>query len=128
MKKKRLILAAMVLAFAAVAFLVGGADDGKPDAQAVAPHTPNAMVPSIIVDGVLYRISPKSDGYLKTASDPADYLGTVTSQVPLSQMPAKDGESNTHEVGAPFVACEGGIAVQQSDGAWRIFVPEKIEE
>ena len=122
MKKKLLILAAVVLVFAAVAFATGGFDLSRE--LAFEDHAPNAMVPSLMVDGVLYRISPVPDDFLETAPDPADYLGTVTASIPLSQMPARDGESNTHQAGTPFAACEKGIAVLQ-DGAWRIFVPEE---
>ena len=120
MKKKLLVLAATVLVFAAVAFATGGFDRNKE--PVLDPPAPNGMVPSLMVDGVLYRISPVPDEYLETAPDPADYLGAVTASIPLSQMPTKDGESNTHEVGTPFAACEKGIAVLQA-GAWRIFVP-----
>ncbi len=120
MKKKLLVLAAVVLVFAAVALATGGFDLSKE--PVFEDHAPNVMVPSLMVDGVLYRISPVPDEHLETAPDPVDYLGAVTASVPLSQMPTRDGESNTHEVGTPFAACEKGIAVLQA-GAWRVFVP-----
>ena len=122
MKKKLLVLAAVVLVFAAMAFATGGFDLNRELVQE--GHTPNAMIPSLMVDGVLYRISPVPDDFLETAPDPADYLGAVTASIPLSQMPDRDGESNIQKAGTPFAACEKGIAVLQ-DGAWQIFVPEE---
>lgn len=127
MKKKLFALAMVVLVFAAVALVTGGSNSSKPDTD-TQTDTPNTMVPSLMVDGVLYRISPTSDDYLEKEPDPASYLGSVTSQVPISQMPTKDGESNCHPVGSVIAACEKGIAVRQEDGAWRIFVPATTEE
>ena len=121
MKKKLLALATVVLVFAAVAFATDGFEGGKTQTDP-ASHTPGAQVPALMVDGVLYLISPVPDHYLETAPDPADLVGTVTSQVPLSQMPAQDGESNCWPVGAAIAVCEKGIAVQQGN-AWRVLVP-----
>lgn len=125
MKKNLLVLAAVVLVFAAAALVTGGFDLNKPTA---APGTPNARVPSLMVNGVLYQISPEQDDHLESEPEPSDLLGTVTSQVPLSQLPTQDGESNSWPVGAAIATCEKGIAVQQGDGAWRILVPAETRE
>lgn len=120
MKKKLLVLTVVVLVFAAAALATGGFETGGPAADSA---TPNARVPSLLVNGVLYQISPDPDDYLQTEPGTADYLGSVSTRVPLSQMPTRDGESNTHAVGTPYVACEQGIAVQEEGGGWRVFVP-----
>lgn len=121
MKKKLLVLAAVVMVFAAVALVTDGFDVSKP-VVAPAADAPDVKVLSLMVNGILYQISPNQDDYLENEPDPADLVGTVTSQVPLSRMPTQDGESNCWPVGAAIAVCEKGIAVQQ-DGAWRILVP-----
>ena len=51
-------------------------------------------------------------------------LGKVSSVVPLSQWPEKEGEANFGETGAPYARTEDGLVVLV-DQEWTLFTPKE---
>ena len=79
---------------------------GKP--IEVTPVTPNAMVPSIVYTGSLYRTTGKQ---IPAEVDDSAIVGYISSVVPLSQLPSNEGEANFGEVGAPYARTSDGLLV-----------------
>ena len=79
---------------------------GKP--VEVVPDTPNAMVPSIMHEGSLYRTTGKA---IPAEVDESAIVGEISSVVPLSQLPSKDGEANFGQIGDPYAITSDGLLV-----------------
>lgn len=76
--------------------------------EQVAPVTPNAMVPSIMYEGNLYRTTGKA---IPATVDESAIVGRINSVVPLSQLPSNEGEANFGEVGDPYAITSDGLLV-----------------
>ena len=79
---------------------------GKP--IEVTPDIPNAMVPSIVYGGNLYRTTGKQ---IPAEVDESAIVGRISSVVPLSQLPSNEGEVNFGEVGDPYAITSDGLLV-----------------
>ena len=79
---------------------------GKP--VEVVPDTPNAMVPSIMYKGGLYRTTGKA---IPAEVDESAIVGEISSVVPLSQLPSKDGEANFGQIGDLYAITSDGLLV-----------------
>ena len=79
---------------------------GKP--VEVVPDTPNAMVPSIMYEGSLYRTTGKA---IPVEVDESAIVGEISSVVPLSQLPSNDGEANFGQIGDPYAITSDGLLV-----------------
>lgn len=79
---------------------------GKP--IEVTPDTLNAMVPSIVYEGNLYRTTGKQ---IPAEVDDSAIVGRISSVVPLSQLPSNEGEANFREVGDPYARTSDGLLV-----------------
>ena len=79
---------------------------GKP--VEVTPDTPNAMVPSIVYEGNLYRTTGKQ---IPATVDESAIVGYISSVVPLSQLPSNEGEANFGEDGDPYAITSDGLLV-----------------
>ena len=79
---------------------------GKP--FEVIPDTPNAMVPSIVYEGNLYRTTGKQ---IPAEVDDSAIVGRISSVVSLSQLPSNEGEANFGEVGDPHARTSDGLLV-----------------
>jgi len=65
---------------------------GKP--IEVTPDTPNAMVPSIVYEGNLYRTTGKQ---IPATVDESAIVSRISSVVLLSQLPSNEGEANSEK-------------------------------
>lgn len=127
MKKVTIIGLAIVICFAVlfwitietnpdIAMRLGYASGpGKP--VEVTPDAPNAMVPSIMYEGILYRTTGKA---IPAEVDESAIVGEIGSVVPLSQLPTKDGEANFGEVGDPYAITSDGLIVIMNH-EWVVF-------
>ena len=88
---------------------------GKP--VEVTPDAPNAMVPSIMYEGSLYRTTGKA---VPADVDESALVGEISSVVPLSQLPTKDGEANFGQIGDPYAITSDGLLVIMGH-EWVIF-------
>ena len=88
---------------------------GKP--IEVTPDAPNAMMPSIMYEGILYRTTGKA---IPAEVDESAIVGEIGSVVPLSQLPTKDGEANFGEIGDPYAITSDGLLVIMNH-EWVIF-------
>lgn len=133
MKKVTIIALAIVICFAAlfwitietnpeIATRLGYASGpGKP--VEVTPDTPNAMVPSIMYEGSLYRTTGKA---IPAEVDESAIVGDISSVVPLSQLPTKDGEANFGQIGDPYAITIDGLLVIMGN-EWVLFELSAIE-
>ena len=94
---------------------------GKP--VEVVPDTPNAMVPSIMYEGSLYRTTGKA---IPAEVDESAIVGKISSVVPLSQLPTKDGEANFGQIGDPYAITSDGMLVIMNH-EWVKFEPSAAE-
>ena len=81
------------------------------------PVTPNAMVPSIIYEGIRYRTTGKE---IPAEVDESAIVGRISSVVPLSQLPTKEGEANFGEIGDPYALTSDGLLVLMNND-WVLF-------
>ena len=88
---------------------------GKP--IEVTPDAPNAMVPSIMYEGILYRTTGKA---IPAEVDESAIVGEIGSVVLLSQLPTKDGEANFGEIGDPYAITSDGLLVIMNH-EWVVF-------
>jgi len=116
--KKAIAIGVIILSFS---FLLSGCADEaselsipKSSPSVAIPQAPNTRQPSIMVGDTYYFLTGLS---ANIEIDERDYLGVVTSSVPLSQIPTKNGESNFIEEGTPYAEHENGIVVL-IDGKW----------
>ena len=80
------------------------------------PNTPDVLVPAVMVEGQVYCTTGEVDE--------SALLGKVSSVVPLSQWPEKEGEANFGETGAPYARTEDGLVVLV-DQEWTLFTPKE---
>lgn len=96
------------------------------------PATPNAMIPMIMVDGVIYMTT----GYESTTADrPDGFDGEITSTVSGSEAPTENDQSNFGTgYGYQFGETEGTVDLFVNEKWWiyateeardRIFYPER---
>ena len=121
--KKSIIFVVFLIVFAAGIISCGdsspqGADLNILDPQ---PDAPNTYLPSVMIGGTLYLLSPGKNSVAQP--DEIDYMGAITSVVPLSQRPAENGQANIDVEGAPYAGHENGVIVLW-DGEWVLFIPE----
>ena len=83
----------------------------------VTPDAPNAMVPSIMYEGILYRTTGKA---IPAEVDESAIVGEIGSVVPLSQLPTKDGEADFGEIGDPYAITSDGLLVIMNH-EWVVF-------
>ena len=76
--------------------------------EQAAPETPNAMVPSIMYEGNLYRTTGKA---IPATVDESASGGRINAVVPLAQLPSNEGEANVGEVGDPYAITSDGLLV-----------------
>ena len=119
--KKALILGVIALG---LSFLLSGCvnsidEPNEPQSSSggIVPPAPNTRQPSIMVNDTYYFITGKS---ANVEFDENDYLGVVTSSVPLSEIPTKNEQSNFVMEGTPYAEYDDGIVVL-IDGKWIIF-------
>ena len=127
MKKVCVIALATMICFAAlvwitietnpeIAMKLGYASGpGKP--VEVTPDAPNAMVPSIMYEGNLYRTTGKQ---IPATVDETAIVGHISSVVLLSQLPSNEGEANFGEVGDPYAITSDGLLVNMGH-EWVLF-------
>ena len=94
---------------------------GKP--VEVTPDAPNAMVPSIMYEGILYRTTGKA---IPAEVDESAIVGEIGSVVPLSQLPTKDGEANFGKIGDPYARTIDGLLVIMNN-EWVLFELSAVE-
>jgi hypothetical protein len=85
-------------------------------------ESPNAYLPQIMIDGVIRYL--KGEQPLSDDISESEYLGEITSIVPLTQIPTLNEQANFDvEIGAPYAKYGEGIAVMWN-GKWMLFVTE----
>ena len=102
----------IILAALCIFFIVGCSknEQGVPD-------TPNTMVPSIIYEGDLYRTTGKE---IPAEVDESAIVGEISSIVPLTQLPTKEGEANFGQIGDQFAITSNGLLVKMNH-EWVVF-------
>ena len=102
----------IILAALCIFFIVGCSknEQGVPD-------TPNTMVPSIIYEGDLYRTTGKE---IPVEVDESAIVGEISSIVPLTQLPTKEGEANFGQIGDQFAVTSNGLLVKMNH-EWVVF-------
>lgn len=91
--------------------------------EKVVPDTPNAMVPSIIYEGNLYRTTGKQ---IPAEVDESAIVGEICSVVPLTQLPIKEGEANFGEIGDQYAITSDGLLVTMNN-EWTLFEVSETE-
>ena len=91
--------------------------------EQIVSDTPNAMVPSIIYQGSLYRTTGKQ---IPAEVDESAIVGEISSVVPLNQLPTKEGEANFGEIGAQYAITSDGLLVKMNN-EWTLFELSDIE-
>ena len=91
--------------------------------EQIVPDTPNAMVPSIIYQGSLYRTTGKQ---IPAEVDESAIVGEISSVVPLNQLPTKEGEANFGEIGDQYAITSDGLLVKMNN-EWTLFELPDIE-
>ena len=91
--------------------------------EQIVPDTPNAMVPSIIYQGSLYRTTGKQ---IPAEVDESAIVGEISSVVPLNQLPTKEGEANFGEIGDQYAITSDGLLVKMNN-EWTLFELPNIE-
>ena len=124
------IITAIVIGF--IVFLVFAFGSNHPPAppvpqppttnSGVEPARPNALVPSIMIEGTLYLMSQKEKPAIEIAE--SEYLGFITSTVRLSEWPTENGQANIDVEGAPYAEYGNGIVVLWN-GEWTLFLTEQ---
>lgn len=85
------------------------------------PNMPDALVPAVMVEGQVYCTTGEE---FSGEVDESALLSKVSSVVPLSQWPEKEGEANFGETGAPYARTEDGLVVLV-DQEWTLFTPKE---
>lgn len=83
----------------------------------VVSDTPNTMVPSIIFEGNLYRTTGKE---IPAEVDESAIVGEISSIVPLTQLPTKEGEANFGQTGDQLAITSNGLLVKMNH-EWVVF-------
>lgn len=118
---KRVFMFGIILIFlvSGLTFVGCGETAQDPTETEGVPDVPNARVPCIIHQGVVYCITDEL--IPDTEIDESMIVGEITSVVHGSESPTKDGEANFGEIGMPYALVPKGLAVQ-IDNVWRLFV------
>lgn len=111
MKRIALLLPALMLSL----LLIG--------CEKEAPETPDSYPPSIMIDGVRYRLSDK--GAVPGEVDPTAIQGEITSVVPLNQLPEEHGQANFGSAGDRYAFTSDGLAVMFNN-EWTLFEAEEL--
>jgi hypothetical protein len=85
-------------------------------------QSPNALVPSIMIEGTLYLMSQKENLVIEVPEN--DYLGRIGSTVPLSEWPTENEQANIDVEDAPYAEYGNGIVVLWN-GEWTLFLTEQ---
>ena len=96
------------------------------DAYIALDHTqmvqsPNALVPSVMIEGTLYLMSQKEKPSIDIAE--SDYSGVILSTVPLSEWPTENGQANIDIKGVPYAEYGNGFIVLWN-GEWTLFLTD----
>ncbi len=83
------------------------------------PETPDALVPAIRCNMLLYTMS---DVEFAGEIDESAITGRVSSIVPLTEWPQMHGEANFGKIGMPYAETENGLVVL-FENEWRLFEP-----
>lgn len=86
-------------------------------AEEQTPNTPNATIPSVMYEGKLYKTTGKQ---IPAEVDETAIVGHISSVVPLSQFPTKEGEANFGQVGDPYALTADGLVVLLNN-EWTLF-------
>ena len=88
------------------------------------PTTPNTYLPTVMVDGKLYRST-----FQKLAEDeaPSEVTGTISSTVLLSQLPEENGQANFDAPDAPYALTDAGLAVFWNE-EWVLFATDDRQD
>ncbi len=78
--------------------------------------------PMIMIEGELYLDTGRA---MPAEMAPSEILGTITSNVPSSELPTEDGQSNFNCIGAEYARSEDGIALKLNQ-QWWYFQKEEI--
>ena len=89
----------------------------------VTPDAPNAMVPSIMYEGRIFRTTGKA---IPAEVDESAIVGEISSVVPLSQLPCKEGEANFGQLGDPYAITSDGLLVIMNH-EWVLFELSAVE-
>jgi len=110
MKKTLVLGLAMLFLFISLA----GCGDSNVEA-------PNTYLPQIMLNDTFYFLSGDEAPIVEISEN--DYLGRITSTVPLSQRPTQNGQANFDADDAPYALFENGIVVLWN-GEWSLFLSE----
>ncbi len=85
------------------------------------PDAPNTLPPSLMLDDILYYYTGEE---VSVEIDEASIIGTVSSTVPLSELPNKNGQSNMNILGCSYAQHEENFVVFMEE-KWMLF--ERID-
>lgn len=87
--------------------------------------SPNAMPPSMMVDGILYF---STGTQMSIEVEETEYLGKIISVVDITELPTEHGQANIPFYDAPYIKCHEseGFALLM-DGKWILFEARKDE-
>jgi hypothetical protein len=85
-------------------------------------QSPNALVPSVMIEGTLYLLSQKENPVIEIAE--SDYSGVIMSTIPLSEWPTENEQANIDVEDAPYAEYGNGIVVLWN-GEWTLFLTEQ---
>lgn len=80
-------------------------------------ESPNALVPSIMVNDVIYYTTGK-EVIIDIEED--EYMGRISSIIPIKELPSKNGQANIPFKNAPYAVYQDGIIILM-DNAWILF-------
>ena len=84
-------------------------------------NAPNTYLPSIMINNTLYLLSGKEKSVIEINEN--DYIGKITSVVPLTQIPIENEQANIDIEGSPYAEYQNGIVVLWNE-EWTLFVTE----
>jgi len=92
------------------------------DETVLTPDSPNTLPPSVMLNDIIYINSGIN---ISDEIEESKIIGYITSVVPLTEWPAKNGETNFAQLkDAPYAEYEDGIVVWWGyDVGWRLFRP-----
>ena len=100
----------LLLAVACACFFLGCSDPN--------PSTPNTLPPCLMIDDILYYYTGEA---VPTQIEEASILGSVTSTVPLTELPTKHEQSNMAPIlNCPYAKYEESIVVLMEEN-WILF-------
>ena len=102
----------IILAALCILFIAGCSKN-----EHVVSDTPNTMVPSIIYEGNLYKTSGKE---IPAEVDESAIVSEISSIVPLTQLPTKEGEANFGQTGDQLAITSNGLLVKMNH-EWVVF-------